>query len=96
MSADRHRTDLRRILRSNTYDLYEVMSSKLTNVHTHDLLKNAKGSEFIMGYNRKCSFGLLEFDTQLEDPQVKYSIVNIDNKLIDSRVLKLSQLSDSN
>ena len=95
MSADRHRSDLRRIKRLNTYDLYEVMSSRLTNVHTHDLLENAKGSEFIMGYNMKCSFGLIEFNTQLEDPQVKYSIVNIDNEIMDYRVLKLSHLSDS-
>lgn len=93
MSADRHRSDLRKIKRSNAYDLYEVMSSKLTNVHTHDLLENAEGSEFIMGYNVKCSFGHLDFDTKKEDPQLKYSIVNIDGEVIDYRVLKLSQLS---
>ncbi|KAA3654831.1 MAG: alkaline phosphatase [Calditrichaeota bacterium] len=96
MSADRHRSDMRRIQRKNGYDLYEFMSSKLTNVHTHDLVQNAKGSEFIMGYNAKCSFGLLEFDTVAADPHVKFSIVNIDNEFIDSRMLKLSQLSVNN
>lgn len=95
MSADRHRSDLRKIKRSNAYDLYEVMSSKLTNVHTHDLMENAEGSEFIMGYNAKCSFGLLDFNTQMEDPQVKYSIITIDNEIMDYRVLKLSHLSHS-
>jgi len=93
MAADRHRSDLRGIRRAGGYDLYEVMSSRLTNVHTHGLVKNARGSEFIMGYNRKCSFGLLEFDTAAGDPRVKYTIVNIDNEAIDSRTLKLSELS---
>ena len=93
MAADRHRSDLRKITRPEGYDLYEVMSSRLTNVHTHGLMKQAKGSEFIMGFNTKCSFGLLEFDTTLADPQVKYTIVDIDNEEIDSRTLKLSQLT---
>ncbi len=96
MAADRHRTDLRKITRPKGYDLYEVMSSKLTNVHTHSLLENAKGSEWIMGYNKKCSFGLLEFDTTREDPQVNFKIINIDNQKIDSRTLNLSQLSAPN
>jgi alkaline phosphatase D len=95
MAADRHRSDLRRIRRAEGYDLYEVMSSRLTNVHTHGLVKNARGSEFIMGYNGKCSFGLLEFDTAGGDPRVKYTIVNIDNEAVDSRTLKLSELSFS-
>jgi len=95
MAADRHRSDIRKIRRPKGYDLYEVMSSRLTNVHTHDLMKRAKGSEFIMGYNEACSFGLIEFDTTAADPQIKYSIVNIDDNLIDSRTLKLSQLSFS-
>ncbi len=94
MAADRHRSDMRKIPRSNGYDFYEVMSSRLTNVHTHGLVKNAKGSEFIMGYNKKCSFGLLEFDTKLENPQVTYKIINIDSEKIDSRSLKLSELSN--
>jgi alkaline phosphatase D len=95
MAADRHRSDLRQIMRPNGYDLYEVMSSRLTNVHTHGLMEKAKGSRFIMGYNGKCSFGLLEFDTTAGDPEVRYTIVNIDNETIDSRTLKSSQLSFS-
>jgi len=93
MAADRHRSDLRKIKRPNGYDLYEVMSSRLTNVHTHGLLQNAKGSEWIMGYNKECSFGLLDFDTTREDPQVKYRIINIDDQEIDSHTLKFSQLT---
>ena len=96
MAADRHRSDLRRITRPGGYDLYEVMSSRLTNVHTHDLLQSAKGSKFIMGYNEKCSFGLLNFDTTKDDPEVEYSIVSIDDEVIDRRVIRLSQLSHTN
>jgi alkaline phosphatase D len=93
MAADRHRSDLRRIPRGRGYDLYEVMSSRLTNQHTHKLVRNASGSEFIMGYNEKCSFGLLEFDTTQNDPQVTYSIINIDDQVIDSRVIRLGEIS---
>jgi len=96
MAADRHRSDLRKTRRTKGYDLYEVMSSRLTNIHTHRLMERAKGSEFIMGYAAKCSFGLLDFDTTADDPQVKYSIVNIDGEVINSRTLKSSELSFGN
>ena len=89
------RSDLRRIERPRSYDLYEVMSSRLTNVHTHSLVKDATGSKFIMGYNKKCSFGVLEFDTTIPDPKVEYRIVNINNKTVDTRVILASQLSAS-
>jgi hypothetical protein len=49
ISADRHRVDVRRTKRPDGYDLYDIMSSRLTNVHTHGLVKDAKGSEYIMG-----------------------------------------------
>jgi hypothetical protein len=71
------------------------MSSRLTNVHTHGLMENAKGSEFLIGYNENCSYGFLEFDTTSEDPQVKYSIINIDNEVAGSHTLKLSELSSA-
>lgn len=93
MAADRHRTDYRKIPRPNGYDLYEVMSSRLTNVHTHPLVKKTKGSEFIMGYNEKCSFGVLEFDTTATDPTISYTIVNIDGEEHGKAALKLSELS---
>ncbi len=92
MAADRHRTDYRKIARPNGYDLYEVMSSRLTNVHTHGLMQNAKGSEFIMGYNKTCSFGLVEFDTTTEDPTLTYTMVDIDNQEQGKATLKLSEL----
>jgi alkaline phosphatase D len=92
MSADRHRSDLRRIPRANGYSLYEMMSSRLTNVHVHDLMEKAKGSEFIMGYNNDCSFGLVEFDTEKREPEMTYEIINIDGDITDKRTIKLSKL----
>ncbi|MDX1679210.1 MAG: alkaline phosphatase D family protein [Akkermansiaceae bacterium] len=92
MAADRHRSDYRKIPRAKGYDLYEAMSSRLTNVHTHGMAKNAKGSEFLMGYNGKCSFGLIEFDTTAKDPTLSYTIVDIDNQEQGKATLKLSEL----
>lgn len=88
ISADRHRSDARKTDRENGYPLYEFESSKLTNIHTHRL---EPGS--IFGYNKKCSFGLLTFDTTAKDPQINYQIVNIDNEVIHELKLKKSQLS---
>ncbi len=63
ISADRHRSDAWKIERENGYDLYEFESSKLTNIHTHKIMLGA-----LFGYNQKCSFGLLTFDTTKTDP----------------------------
>jgi alkaline phosphatase D len=88
LSADRHRSDVWKIKRADGYDLYEFESSKLTNVHTHRLMSAA-----LFGYNKKCSFGLLSFNTGLSDPQVTYRIINIDNELIYTFALSKSQLT---
>jgi len=88
LSADRHRSDVWKIERENGYDLYEFESSKLTNIHTHKLMPGA-----LFGYNKKCSFGLLTFDTTKPDPQVIYQIINIDNEVIYNLSLKKSQLT---
>ena len=88
LSADRHRSDAWRIRRPNGYDLLDLMSSKLTNVHTHPLLPGA-----LFGYNKTCSVGLLEFDTIRNDPQVIYRIVNIENEEIHRMTIYRSQLT---
>jgi len=87
LSADRHRCDVWKIERKNGYDLYEFESSKLTNIHTHRLMPAA-----LFGYNKKCSFGLLTFDTTAPDPIVTYKIINIDNELIYTFSLPKSRL----
>jgi alkaline phosphatase D len=88
ISADRHRSDARRIERKNGYPLYEFESSRLTNQHKHGLKPGA-----IFGYNKKQSFGLLSFDTTKPDPTVTYQIVSIDNEAVHSLTLKQSELS---
>jgi len=88
LSADRHRSDAWKIERENGYDLYEFESSKLTNIHTHKIMPGA-----LFGYNQKCSFGLLTFDTTKTDPEITYQIINIDNEVIRELSLKKSQLT---
>ncbi len=87
ISADRHRSDAWKISRTEGYDLYEFMSSKMTNVVKHGLMKGA-----LFGYNEKCSYGRLTFDTKAADPTVTYTIVNIDGEDIHSLTVKKSQL----
>jgi alkaline phosphatase D len=88
LAADRHRSDVRIIERDDNYPIYEFESSKLTNVHTHDLVPSA-----LFGYNEKCSFGLFEFDTTAAEPQIKYEIINIDNETLYTISIKKSQLT---
>ncbi len=88
LSADRHRSDAWEIKRDNDYSLYEFTSSRLTNQHSHPLENSA-----LFGYNEKQSFGLLTFNTKLDDPTVTFDIYSIDNEKINSFTLKKSQLS---
>jgi alkaline phosphatase D len=88
ISADRHRSDARRIDREKGYPLYEFESSRLTNQHVHRLVPGA-----IFAYNKKQSFGLLSFDTTKPDPIVTYQIVSIDNEVVHSLTLKRSEIS---
>jgi len=91
ISADRHRSDAWKIERPGAYPLYDLMSSKLTNVHTHAVLKGA-----LFGYNEKCSVGFLTFDTTKRDPELTYNIVTIDNETLPAPyqlTIKKSELS---
>lgn len=89
VAADRHRTDLRRIKRPDSYDLYEFMSSRLTNHHTHPVVKT---DGLVWGYNKTCSFGLMEFDTTGKDPQVLMKCLSIDGEVIHRHLLLKSVL----
>jgi alkaline phosphatase D len=91
ISADRHRSDIWKIERPDGYPLYEFESSKLTNIHTHKIMPGS-----LFGYNKKCSFGRLQFDTTIPDPQVTYKIISIDNEVVYTFSLKRSQLTSSN
>lgn len=87
VSADRHRSDAWKIERKNGYDFYEFQSSRLTNIHTHDLMPDA-----LFGYNEKCSFGTIEFNTTINNPYLVYKIFNIDGDMVGETKVKLSQL----
>ena len=47
----------------------------------------------LFGYNEKCSFGKISFDTTLADPKLTYEIRSIDNEKAGTYDLKLSELS---
>lgn len=89
ISGDRHRSDAWKIKRDKGkgYDLYEFESARLTNIHTHGLMPEA-----IFGYNEKNSFGMLHFDTTQADPELTYTIYNIENEPVNQMTLRLSQL----
>jgi alkaline phosphatase D len=88
LSADRHRSDAWRIDRPNGYPLYEFESSRLTNQHVHDLMPGS-----LFGYNKKQSFGVLTFDTTIPDPTVTYQIFSIDDELIQTIMVRKSQVT---
>ena len=87
MSADRHRSDLWKIERSDDYALYEFNSSRLTNQHVHKTMDEA-----IYSYNAKQSFGTVDFDTKADDPKVTYAVHSIDGEQIYKFTVKRSQL----
>ena len=89
VAADRHRTDLRTTERPNGYTLYEFESSRLTNRHTHGVVKTPG---LIWGFNEKCSFGLMRFDTTAADPQVVFECISIDGETKETFTLKRSVL----
>ncbi|WP_020528213.1 alkaline phosphatase D family protein [Flexithrix dorotheae] len=75
LSADRHRSDAYKINRTGDYALYEFSSSRLTNIHVHELIPHS-----LFGYNEKCSFGLVKFDLSEEMPLIEYQIYDIEGK----------------
>ena len=89
IAADRHRTDLRKTERPNGYTLYEFESSKLTNRHTHGVIKTPG---LVWGYNKTCSFGLMKFDTTADDPKVTFECITIDGEVLHSFELPVSEL----
>jgi alkaline phosphatase D len=89
LAADRHRSDAWKIERPNGYPLYEFMSSRLTNEHTHPVKP-----ESLFGFNEKPSFGLLRFNTTSPDPMVTYEIYSIDDEKVYSLTLTGSMLTD--
>ena len=44
-------------------------------------------------YNEKQSFGIVEFDTMIENPSVTYKVVNIDGEVVCGLLVTRSQLT---
>ncbi|EMI52243.1 Phosphodiesterase/alkaline phosphatase D-like protein [Rhodopirellula sallentina SM41] len=88
ISGDRHRTDIWRIDRPNGYPLYEFVSAKVTNEHTHQTFDNA-----VWSYNEGNFWGQLSFDLRPEDPVMTFKCVDISGKVVKEFPLKLSELS---
>ncbi|QGJ68828.1 Phosphodiesterase/alkaline phosphatase D [Planctomycetales bacterium 10988] len=87
LSADRHRSDLWKIDQNESYPLYEMNSSRLTNQHVHPEMKQA-----VFSYNKKQSFGTIDFDTKGENPSIHYRIVSIDGEEVFQQKILLEDL----
>jgi alkaline phosphatase D len=77
MSADRHRSEVWEIEWDGSYPLYEFLSSRLTNMHFHDIVPGA-----IFSYNDSQSFGLLSFDTSKDLPEILLEVVNVNGEKV--------------
>ena len=89
MSADRHRSDCWKLSRPNGYDLYDFNSSRLTNQHIHATMEK-QGA--IFSFNDPQSFGVVEFDTTVDDPTTTYTVVDINGKKPHTITVKRSEL----
>ena len=87
ISADRHRSDAWKIERENGYAFYEASTSHLTKDGEHKLMPNA-----IFSHRGKPMFGLLTFDLTLPDAEIVYQVRDIDDRLVDQLIVRLSQL----
>jgi alkaline phosphatase D len=88
LSSDRHRSEAWAIERDSGYEFFDLLSGQLTNVHTHPIEEGA-----LFSYNANDSFGVLSIDTSLSDPEITYRIHSIDNAVVNTLVIRHSQLS---
>lgn len=88
ISGDRHRSDIWKIDRPGGYPLYEFVSAKVTNQHTHKTFDNA-----VWSYNKGNFWGQLNFDLRGDDPVMTFQCVDISGEIVKEFPLKLSQLS---
>jgi len=90
ISADRHRIDLRRIVRPIGYDIFEFVSGRLTNKHVHNVVKT---DGLIWGYNDTCGYCLLEFDIKKANPEVILKAYNNSGEELYTKRIRSSDLS---
>ena len=87
IAGDRHRSDIWKTERPG-YPLYEFVSAKVTNLHTHRTYDNA-----VWSYNEGNFWGQLNFDLTLKDPIMTFRCVNITGKVVKEFPIKLSEIS---
>lgn len=87
ISGDRHRSDIWRIERARGYPLYEFVSAKVTNLHTHKTFDNA-----VWSYNEGNFWGQLSFDFRPDDPVMTFRCVDISGEVVKEFPLPLSEL----
>lgn len=88
ISGDRHRSDIWKTDRPDGYPLYEFVSAKVTNQHTHKTFDNA-----VWSYNKGNFWGQLSFDLKPDDPVMTFKCVDISGKVVKEFPLPLSVLS---
>ena len=88
LSADRHRSEAWRIEGEAAHPLYELSSSRLTNIHRHEPVPGP-----LFSYTERCSFGLVTFDTRQADPEVRFEVVDIDGRVVHTLTVKRSELA---
>ncbi len=88
ISGDRHRSDIWKIERPNGYPLYEFVSAKVTNQHTHKTFPNA-----VWSYNKGNFWGQLNFDLRPDDPVMTFKCVDSSGEVVKEFPLTLSELS---
>lgn len=88
ISGDRHRSDIWKIDRPGAYPLYEFVSAKVTNIHTHPTFPNA-----VWSYNEGNFWGQLHFNFIPADPVMTFKCIDINGTVVKEFPLTLSQLS---
>ncbi len=91
ISGDRHRTDIWKTDRPNGYPLYEFLSAKVTNMHSH-ASQEKKALWSYSGPNERF-WGQLDFDTTAADPTVTFRAINHMGEDLVAFTLSLSQLN---
>jgi alkaline phosphatase D len=88
ISGDRHRADVYKMKWSGDYPLWEFENGVLTNRHHHQPNEKA-----IFSYNKGHLFGMLDFDTKRNDPQVTYRVITDQDQVVYEKTLSRSELS---
>ncbi len=86
ISGDRHRSDIWKIERPG-YPIYEFVSAKLTNMHTHKTYDNA-----VWSYNKGNFWGQLNFDFRPDDPVMTFRCIDISGDTVKEFPIPLSDL----